>query len=192
MRSNSGAGIFRRERPVAGQRGVEIGIGHLDQSLELAQLVIGERSRSRHPQSGRGSDPSRACRGASSETTAACGGHRARGSIVSIPSFPTIQSNAKSPDVPGGVDIAIVGARCQPHFAKKAVDCAELAGLDEANLRSFEGFPRDAPCSPQSAVCAGHEPSRRRSQAGQAARATCSAAMRRRGWSICCCICRAR
>ena len=62
-------------------------------------------SRSRHPRNGRGSGPSRGYHDASSETAAACGGHRAHRSIGSIQSSP-IQFNAKSPDGPGAVDIA--------------------------------------------------------------------------------------
>ena len=99
------AGIFRWQRPAAAQRGIKIGIGQFDQALELTQLAIPKVRELRHPQSGRGSGPSHACRGASSEIIAACGGHRARGSIGSIQSS-LFQFNAKSPDGPGAVDIA--------------------------------------------------------------------------------------
>ena len=34
--------MFGVERLVAGQRGIEIGIGHLDQALELVQFGVGE------------------------------------------------------------------------------------------------------------------------------------------------------
>ena len=45
--------IFRRRRRVAGQRGIEIGIGHLDQAFELSQFVVGRGLRSRRRQTGR-------------------------------------------------------------------------------------------------------------------------------------------
>jgi hypothetical protein len=50
---------------------------------------------------------------------------------VSIPSFPDIQSNAKSPDVPGAVDIAMVRANVSHTSRKKAVDGRSKAGQDE-------------------------------------------------------------
>jgi hypothetical protein len=50
---------------------------------------------------------------------------------VSIPSFSTIQSNAKSPDVPGAVDIAMVRVNVSHNQPKKAVDGWRKAGQDE-------------------------------------------------------------
>ena len=57
-------------------------------AVPVRPVHVGQRRRFRRRRTGRGSGPFRACRDASSETTAACGGHRGRRSIVSIPSFP--------------------------------------------------------------------------------------------------------
>src|SRR5207253_11070328 len=38
------AGMFRRQHRVAGQRGIKIGIRHLDQAFELRQFGVGEIS----------------------------------------------------------------------------------------------------------------------------------------------------
>ena len=34
--------MFRRQRHIAGQRGVEIRFGHLDQLLKLTQFIVGK------------------------------------------------------------------------------------------------------------------------------------------------------
>jgi hypothetical protein len=49
---------------------------------------------------------------------------------VSIQSFYEIQSNAKCPDVPGAVDIAMKGADVSHMNAKKAVEGWRKAGQD--------------------------------------------------------------
>jgi hypothetical protein len=51
---------------------------------------------------------------------------------VSIPSFSKIHPNAKSPDVPGGVDIAMgMTVVSTFHSLKKDVDARHKAGHDE-------------------------------------------------------------
>ena len=97
--------------------------------------------------------------------------------------------NAKSPDVPGGVDIAIDDRRMSALTVPRIINCGVIAGLDPAAAgeaiwqrlcRSRQGVDAlsmlcmrretlHAPCSAQSVVCAGHEPCRRRAEAGQAA-----------------------
>ena len=107
------AGIFGRERLVAGQRGIEVGIGHLDQAVRARSSSASAGRRSRRRRNGRGSGPSRACRDASSETAAACGGHRARRSIVSFPSL-SIPSERQKPGRAGRGRYSHRDGRCQP------------------------------------------------------------------------------
>jgi len=86
--NSAGNGLSRSAR-------IEIGIGDFKQTLQLGHFVIGEArdlASAKRPSS----RPSRGYRGASSETTAAYGGHQGRRSIGSIQSL-QIQSNAKSP-----------------------------------------------------------------------------------------------
>src|SRR5437879_5175848 len=95
--------------------------------IESARHPSGRRSRCR--QSGRGSGPSRGYRDASSETAAACGGRRGRRLIVSIPSCLQSHPNAKSPDVPGGLDIATGTDDVSPTIPRFITGIV-IAGLD--------------------------------------------------------------
>ena len=177
MRSNSAVRVLRM--PAACRRSAR----HRDRdralrsALEFGQFRRPTRSRSRHPRSGRGSGPSRACRDASSETTAACGGRPARRSIVSIPSFRQSHSNAESPDVPGGADIAHrrspMSALVRASIASSLPDLSRPSTSCEIDVRvqptaGHDDDELDAPRPAQSAVCAGHHPARRRAEAGQA------------------------
>jgi hypothetical protein len=57
---------------------------------------------------------------------------------VSIQSSQQFQSNAKSPDVPGGLDIATSGANVSP-FEARLINYVVIAGLDRAiHPPSFE------------------------------------------------------
>src|SRR5277367_6292765 len=60
-------------------------------------------------------------------------------------------------------------ARCLPLRRGVGPAIHPLLEMDARGKPAHDELCADAPCSPQSAVCAGHEPSRRRSQAGQAA-----------------------
>jgi hypothetical protein len=52
--------------------------------------------------------------------------------ILSFPSFSQSHPNAKSPDVPGGVDIAITMADVSPYLPEeKDVDARHKAGHEE-------------------------------------------------------------
>jgi hypothetical protein len=56
----------------------------------------------------------------------------------------SFQCNAKSPDVPGGVDIAMTGGDVSP-VRKQVINCAFLAGLDPsgAGLLKVDGMRRE-------------------------------------------------
>src|SRR5262249_11046440 len=101
--------MFRGNRLVAGQRSIEIGIGHLDQALELTELVIGEvcdlgvgKATEDQIHLARTAVPAAEQKPLAPEIEAVARSSRS--------SHFKIQSNAKSPDVPGGVDIMPVPA----------------------------------------------------------------------------------
>ena len=152
-------GIFRRRRHLAGQRGIEIGIGHLDQMLELSQFVVREigdlgvgKPAENEIHLAGAAMPAAKQQPLAAVVEAVARSCRSRHLSQSNP-------NAKSPDVPGGVDIAWdrrmsalfhmssrptswlakpgrafsvpSGPDYQNRLAKKAVDARHKAGHDE-------------------------------------------------------------
>ena len=81
--------------------------------------------------------------------------------------------------MPGGVDIAARIANVSPCYSVNYQPCSSLPGLTRQSIPVEDGCAgkpgmtdddgADAPHPAQSAVCAGHDPSRRRAEAGQAA-----------------------
>src|SRR5580700_2841453 len=106
-------GIFGRQRPVAGDRGVKIGIRHFQEPFELPQLVVAEVSdfRIRKAAEDEVKLAGAAMPAAKQQPLAAVIEPVARSCRSSHSQF---QSNAKSPDVPGGLDIAMPGADVSP------------------------------------------------------------------------------
>ena len=98
--------IFRRRRHLAGQRGIEIGVGHVHQILELSQFVlreigdlgIGKAAENEIHLAG-AAMPAAKQQPLAAVVEAVARSCRSRHFFDSNP-------NAKSPDVPGGVDIA--------------------------------------------------------------------------------------
>ena len=131
MRVEQRARIFRASGRVAGQRGIEIGIGQLDQALELVQFGV---RKIRDFGVGKAAEDevhlARAAMPAAKQKPLAAVVEPVARSCR-IPSLSKFHPNAKSPDVPGGVDIAIGIGECQP-FLCAIYQLLVIAGLDPA------------------------------------------------------------
>ena len=118
MRSNSAPAYSGASARIAGQRGIEIGIGHLDQMFQFGQFVVGQVGDLGigEPAEDQIHLAGAAMPAAKQQPLAAVIEAVARSCRSRHFRF---QSNAKNPDVPGGVDIAMVSVNVSSHVVNK-------------------------------------------------------------------------